>query len=384
MVTVAITCKLQVGDKIAGRHGNKGIVSAILEERDMPYLPDGTPVDIVLNPLGVPSRMNVGQIFECLLGNAGRWTNQEYRVAPFDEAFADEASRGMVFDALKKARDETGYEWLFDPRSPGKTRIYDGRTGEPFLEPVTVGVTYILKLYHMVRDKIAMRSWGGYSSATQQPVKGRARQGGMRLGEMEVSALVGYGARHTLQEMITVKSDDMDGRMDARRAMMKGMKVELPLGATPEGYLLFRREIGAAGFQIEEGAVLKGGGVDAANPGDWLCKACNQYNYASRLSCFRCETRKEEGLGAANDADEEDYEPSPAAQSAGRSQVEASEEFGSAEEAADGEENQLKEPELENDAAEDNEADGERSQGEQESELELDFDPEDYGEEDDE
>lgn len=259
-VQVAVKCPIQVGDKLSGRHGNKGIVSKIVDTRDMPILPDGTPVDICLNPLGVPSRMNVGQIFEALLGLAGRWTGQEYRVAPFDEMFAESASEGMVFDALRRAKEGTGNVWLLDPSAPGKMRLYDGCTGQLFEQPVTVGVTYIIKLYHMVRDKIAARAVGKYSTLTQQPPRGKVRQGGQRLGEMEVSAFVGYGAQAALQEMLTIKSDDVAGREAAKRAMWNGEPVKFPLGATSEGYLTFQREMCAAGFAVEEGSFIEEAG----------------------------------------------------------------------------------------------------------------------------
>ena len=150
-VLIAVRCRIGVGDKLSGRHGNKGIVSIVDEDRDMPFLPDGTPIDVCLNPLGVPSRMNVGQIFENLLGSAGRWNGEEYRVGPFDEMFADEASRGLVFDALRRAQEATGYKWLLDSEYRSKTKVYDGRTGMPLEQPVTVGVSYIIKLCHMVR-----------------------------------------------------------------------------------------------------------------------------------------------------------------------------------------------------------------------------------------
>jgi len=258
MVTIHIAsqCRVQVGDKLAGRHGNKGIVAKIMDDRDMPYLPDGTPVDVCLNPLGVPSRMNVGQIFECLLGTAGKYLGQEYRVAPFDEMFAEEASRGLVFDALRRARDSTGLEWIFDPTCPGKTRIFDGRTGYPLDQPVTAGVAYILKLNHLVKDKVYARSSGGaYSSITCQPLQGRASGGGMRVGEMEVSALIGYGAHATLQEMMTVKSDDPEGRIRVRKALERGEDFDLPEGGTSEGYLTFQREIASSGFVVSPGRV---------------------------------------------------------------------------------------------------------------------------------
>eukprot|EP00931_Biecheleriopsis_adriatica_P048847 TRINITY_DN28226_c0_g2_i1.p1 TRINITY_DN28226_c0_g2~~TRINITY_DN28226_c0_g2_i1.p1 ORF type:complete len:1520 (-),score=335.86 TRINITY_DN28226_c0_g2_i1:70-4629(-) len=259
-VLIAVTCRIEVGDKVAGRHGNKGIIANIVDDRDMPYLPDGTPIDMLLNPLGVPSRMNVGQIFENLLSSAGRWNGEEYRVGCFDEMFAEEASRGLVFDALRRAGINTGYKWLLDANSPGKTRVYDGRTGRPFDQPVTAGITYIIKLGHMVRDKIHTRASGSakagskvsYSVLTMQPTKGRKRGGGQRLGEMEVSALVGYGASSALQEMMTVKSDDVYGREDAFDKISSGQPVSLPKGATAEGYRTFTRELAASGFTIEE------------------------------------------------------------------------------------------------------------------------------------
>lgn len=205
--------RIQVGDKVAGRHGNKGIVSQILPRQDMPYLPDGSPIDMVLNPLGVPSRMNVGQIYECLLGLAAKYLGQSFRVRPFDEIYGAEASRTLTFSSLYKARLKTGHKWLFNPKSPGKMKIFDGRTGDPFHQTVTVGISYILKLVHLVDDKVHARSTGPYSLVTQQPLRGRSKFGGQRLGEMEVWALEGYGAAFTLLEMLTIKSDDIMGRM---------------------------------------------------------------------------------------------------------------------------------------------------------------------------
>lgn len=205
--------RIQVGDKMAGRHGNKGIVSQILPRQDMPYLPDGTPIDLVLNPLGVPSRMNVGQIYECLLGLAAKYLGQSFRIRPFDEIYGAEASRTLTFSSLYKARLKTGHKWLFNPKSPGKMKIFDGRTGSTFHQSVTVGISYMLKLVHLVDDKIHSRSTGPYSLVTQQPLRGRSKFGGQRLGEMEVWALEGYGAAFTLLEMLTIKSDDITGRM---------------------------------------------------------------------------------------------------------------------------------------------------------------------------
>jgi DNA-directed RNA polymerase subunit beta len=211
-VFIAEKRRIQVGDKVAGRHGNKGIISCILPRQDMPYLPDGRAVDMVLNPLGVPSRMNVGQIFECLLGLAGSYLNQEFRITPFDEIFGAEASRSIVFLKLYQARLKTHKKWLFQPNFPGKIRVFDGRTGECFDQFVTVGCAYMLKLVHLVDEKIHARTTGPYTMIMEQPVGGRSKGGGQRLGEMEVWALEAYGAAYTLQEMLTIKSDDFEGR----------------------------------------------------------------------------------------------------------------------------------------------------------------------------
>jgi DNA-directed RNA polymerase subunit beta len=226
--------KVQVGDKVAGRHGNKGIISNILPRQDMPFLQNGVPVDMVLNPLGVPSRMNVGQIFECLLGLAAQTLQQNFKVLPFDEMHGTEVSRGFVYQQLYEARLATQQKWLFRPNSPGKSIIFDGRTGEPFDQPVTVGYPYILKLVHLVDDKIHARSTGPYSLVTQQPLGGRSKQGGQRLGEMEVWALEGFGAAYTLQELLTIKSDDMRGRNQAFSALIRGLL--LPKPGVPESF----------------------------------------------------------------------------------------------------------------------------------------------------
>ena len=240
-VYVAQKRKLQVGDKMAGRHGNKGIISRILPIEDMPYLADGTPVDLVLNPLGVPSRMNVGQVFECLLGWAGQNLNTRFKLTPFDEMHGEEASRSTVHGKLEEARDKTGKDWLYDPDRPGKLQIYDGRTGEAFDQPVTVGKAYMLKLVHLVDDKIHARSTGPYSLVTQQPLGGKAQQGGQRFGEMEVWALEAFGAAYTLQELLTVKSDDMQGRNEALNAIVKGQSIPRP--GTPESFKVLMREL---------------------------------------------------------------------------------------------------------------------------------------------
>ncbi len=247
-VYVAQKRKIQVGDKMAGRHGNKGIISRILPIEDMPYLPDGKPVDIVLNPLGVPSRMNVGQVFECLLGWAGENLGLRFKLTPFDEMYGEESSRTIVHGKLKEARDQTGKDWLFDPENPGKILVYDGRTGEPFDRPVTIGVAYMLKLVHLVDDKIHARSTGPYSLVTQQPLGGKAQQGGQRFGEMEVWALEAFGAAYTLQELLTVKSDDMQGRNEALNAIVKGKAIPRP--GTPESFKVLMRELQSLGLDI--------------------------------------------------------------------------------------------------------------------------------------
>jgi len=247
-VYVAQTRKIQVGDKMAGRHGNKGIISRILPRQDMPYLPDGTPVDLVLNPLGVPSRMNVGQIFESLLGLAAEHLNKRFKIVPFDEMHGAEASRVLINDKLMNARNSTGKDWIFDLQHPGKMRLFDGRTGEPFDNPVMVGISYMLKLVHLVDDKIHARSTGPYSLVTQQPLGGKAQHGGQRLGEMEVWALEAFGASYTLQELLTVKSDDMQGRNETLNAIVKGKPIPRP--GTPESFKVLMRELQSLGLDI--------------------------------------------------------------------------------------------------------------------------------------
>jgi len=212
-VYVAKKRKISVGDKMAGRHGNKGIVSKIVRQEDMPFLEDGTPVDICLNPLGVPSRMNLGQIFEAVLGWAGNVLGEKFATPIFD---------GASIDDLNKWTDKAGI-----PRY-GKTYLYDGGTGERFDQPATVGVTYFLKLGHMVDDKMHARSIGPYSLITQQPLGGKAQFGGQRFGEMEVWAIEAFGASHILQEILTVKSDDVVGRSKAYEAIVKGDPMPKP------------------------------------------------------------------------------------------------------------------------------------------------------------
>ncbi len=247
-VYVAQKRKIQVGDKMAGRHGNKGIISRILPVDDMPYLADGTPVDIVLNPLGVPSRMNVGQVFECLLGWAAENLGVRFKITPFDEMYGEESSRTIVHGKLNEACDRSGKDWLFNPNTPGKLQVFDGRTGEQFDRPITVGMAYMLKLVHLVDDKIHARSTGPYSLVTQQPLGGKAQQGGQRFGEMEVWALEAFGAAYTLQELLTVKSDDMQGRNEALNAIVKGKAIPRP--GTPESFKVLMRELQSLGLDI--------------------------------------------------------------------------------------------------------------------------------------
>ena len=247
-VYVAQRRKIQVGDKMAGRHGNKGIISRILPREDMPYLPDGTPVDICLNPLGVPSRMNVGQVFELLMGWAAHHLDCRVKIVPFDEMYGAEKSQQTVQAYLKEAASQPGKDWVFNPENPGKLLLRDGRTGEPFDQPVAVGYAHFLKLVHLVDDKIHARSTGPYSLVTQQPLGGKAQQGGQRLGEMEVWALEAYGAAYTLQELLTVKSDDMQGRNEALNAIVKGKPIPRP--GTPESFKVLMRELQSLGLDI--------------------------------------------------------------------------------------------------------------------------------------
>src|SRR5690242_12287728 len=233
-VYVAVKRKLSVGDKMAGRHGNKGVVSRIVPQEDMPYLPDGTPVEIVLNPLGVPSRMNVGQILETHLGWAARALGMWVASPVFDGATEEE---------IRTHLGEAGL-----PAS-GKTRLFDGRTGKPFHQEVTVGQIYILKLAHLVDDKMHARSIGPYSLVTQQPLGGKAQFGGQRFGEMEVWALEAYGAAHTLQEMLTVKSDDVEGRNRIYEAIVKGENFLEP--GTPESFNVLVKELQSLALDVE-------------------------------------------------------------------------------------------------------------------------------------
>lgn len=232
-VYVAKKRKIGVGDKMAGRHGNKGIVSRVVRQEDMPFLSDGTPVDIVLNPLGVPSRMNLGQIFEAVLGSAGKKLGIKFATPIFD---------GASLEDITQWTDKAGL-----PRF-GKTYLCDGGTGEMFDQPATVGVTYMLKLGHMVEDKMHARSIGPYSLITQQPLGGKAQFGGQRFGEMEVWALEAFGASHILQEILTIKSDDVVGRSKAYEAIVKGEPMPQP--GIPESLNVLLHELRGLGLSI--------------------------------------------------------------------------------------------------------------------------------------
>ena len=226
--------KITVGDKMAGRHGNKGVISRILPEEDMPYLPDGTPIDIVLNPQGVPSRMNLGQVLEVHLGEVARTLGVKFATPIFDGASGTDIKELFKIAGI---------------REDGKTYLYDGRTGERFDNPVTVGIMYVLKLHHLVDDKIHARSTGSYSLVTKQPLGGKAQFGGQRFGEMEVWALEGYGAAHTLQEMLTVKSDDIKQREKTYLSIVKGQNIPKP--GIPESFRVLVKELQGLGLNLE-------------------------------------------------------------------------------------------------------------------------------------
>ncbi len=232
-VYIAQKRKISVGDKMAGRHGNKGVISRIMRQEDMPFMPDGTPIEIVLNPLGVPSRMNIGQVLETHLGWAAKALGIHIATPVFDGATEDD-----VFETLQKAGLPTS----------GKSRLYDGRTGEPFDNEVTVGYMYMLKLHHLVDDKIHARSTGPYSLVTQQPLGGKAQFGGQRFGEMEVWALEAYGAAYTLQEILTVKSDDVVGRVKTYEAIVKGENIPEP--GVPESFKVLIKELQSLGLDV--------------------------------------------------------------------------------------------------------------------------------------
>jgi DNA-directed RNA polymerase subunit beta len=272
-VYVAKKRKIAEGDKLAGRHGNKGVIARIVPEEDMPFLEDGTPVDVVLNPLGVPSRMNIGQVLETHLGWAAHHgvfaeDGEPNGPTPVASSVFDGATPEQVDDALvewTRQNPDSPIKFVVDEKRPegrhcsGKARLFNGRTGEPFDQKVTVGYMYILKLLHLVDDKIHARSTGPYSLVTQQPLGGKAQFGGQRFGEMEVWALEAYGAAYTLQEMLTIKSDDTVGRVKAYEAIVKGENIAEP--SIPESFKVLLKEMQSLALDVnvmsEEGAEVE-------------------------------------------------------------------------------------------------------------------------------
>ena len=232
--------EFQIGDKISGRHGNKGIISQIFSNSDMPYLANGCTLDVLLNPLGVPSRMNVGQIFECLLGFTGKIFHTKFQVLCFDEIYGYESSRSFIYSKLLELCKKTRQKWLLSKKTPGKFHLFDGRNGQLFDQSIMVGSTYLMKLIHVVDEKIHARGTGPYSLITQQPLRGRAKHGGQRLGEMEVWALQGFGSAYTLQELLTVKSDDLHGRNQVMQTLLKNTPLRF---GTPESLRVVLREL---------------------------------------------------------------------------------------------------------------------------------------------
>jgi DNA-directed RNA polymerase subunit beta len=266
-VFIAAKLKVQVGDKLAGRHGNKGIVARILPVEDMPHLPDGTPVDCVLSPLAIPSRMNVGQLLEIMLGWSGKALGMQMITPVFDGANEEQiknyvekakakilaekekllVARGLEGIELEESLNKFADESL--PTSDCRITLYDGRTGEPFMEKVTIGVMYVMKLNHLVEDKMHARSTGPYSLITRQPLGGKAQFGGQRFGEMEVWAIEGYGAAHILQEFLTVKSDDVEGRVKMYNSIIKGESISRP--GVPESFKVLVSELKALALNVE-------------------------------------------------------------------------------------------------------------------------------------
>ena len=295
-VYIAQKRKISVGDKMAGRHGNKGVVSRIMPPEDMPFLPDGTPLDIVLNPLGVPSRMNIGQVLEVHLGIAAKKLGWKIKTPVFDGANEQD-----IADCLKQA----------GMREDGKTILYDGRTGEQFDNPVTVGIMYYLKLHHLVDDKIHARSTGPYSLVTQQPLGGKAQFGGQRFGEMEVWALEAYGAAYTLQEILTVKSDDVIGRVKAYEAIVKGQNIPTP--GVPESFKVLIRELQSLALDVRvldgdgNEITLKDSSAEEIDGMKNIAAADIGENVVTDIDDFIIEDENGEVIEEENDEYEDDY-----------------------------------------------------------------------------
>jgi DNA-directed RNA polymerase subunit beta len=249
VVFVKQSLRIDVGDKLSGRHGNKGIISNIVPLQDMPFLPDGTSFDILLSPLGIPSRMNVGQIFECMLGLAAINLFERYTVFSFDERQTNnQISKHLVYNKLYKAKILTKKNWLFNYNSPGKLKVFDGFSGVSYLQPILAGYSYILKLMHLVSDKINSRSIGSYSAITKQPLRGKSKQGGQRMGEMEIWALEGFGAAYTLHEMISIKSDDLIIRSRSLISLILGVNIKQ--SSFPETLKILVLELQSLGLNV--------------------------------------------------------------------------------------------------------------------------------------
>jgi DNA-directed RNA polymerase subunit beta len=320
-VYVAKKRKIAEGDKLAGRHGNKGVIAKIVPEEDMPFLEDGRPVDVVLNPLGVPSRMNIGQILETHLGWAAAHgvfaedgePNGPTPVATpvFDGASVEDVDLALV--AWTKQNPDSPIHFMVDEKRPpgrfcsGKVRLFNGRSGEPFEQKVTIGFMYILKLLHLVDDKIHARSTGPYSLVTQQPLGGKAQFGGQRFGEMEVWALEAYGAAYTLQEMLTIKSDDTVGRVKAYEAIVKGENIAEP--SIPESFKVLLKEMQSLALDVdvlsEEGAE-----VEVREEEDELLRAAEELGIDLSPGSLRAQARQPEaqeleaGIDRADEAGE--------------------------------------------------------------------------------
>jgi DNA-directed RNA polymerase subunit beta len=314
---VAKKRKIAEGDKLAGRHGNKGVISKIVPESDMPFLEDGTPVDVILNPLGVPSRMNIGQILETHLGwvaangwyddgsdaykekVAGGFPRVNIATPVFDGASVEEVDHALV--QWQKENADRGIDLGLDEsrpagtRSTGQVQLYNGRTGEPYEGKITVGYKYILKLLHLVDDKIHARSTGPYSLVTQQPLGGKAQFGGQRFGEMEVWALEAYGAAYTLQEMLTVKSDDTVGRVKAYEAIVKSENIPEP--SVPESFKVLLKEIQS--LSLDANLVADEGEVEMGEEDDELLRA------AEELGIDLSGVRADDAGGAADEKEEQ-------------------------------------------------------------------------------
>ena len=280
---------------MSGRHGNKGVISLILPQEDMPYLPDGTPVDIMLNPQGVPSRMNFGQILEIHMGMACKKLNKYISTPVFD---------GAQISDIEEMMQEAGME------KDGKTILYDGRTGEQFDHRIAVGVMYMIKLHHMVDDKLHARSTGPYSLVTQQPLGGKAQFGGQRFGEMEVWALYAYGAAHTLQELLTVKSDDVVGRVKVYESIIKGQ--EINQAGVPESFRVLMKEFQALGLDVsiitEDDKVLELKEIEDAEDKEDLHTSMDEVENSSLGVQIMEDNSKDDDNSDFEDEDEDDFD----------------------------------------------------------------------------